>query len=106
MLVSPLQNQEFQHRSEAVSEMRNQEHHKLLGDQQNVKENLQRKDEERSQTVQTKDDLQGADPDGGSGKREDEQVPKPRTHNKASVSLHDENPSRRLMGGQFVDLEA
>lgn len=104
MLSSPMQNQDMLQRSEALSEMRNLEQNKTLGDLSHAAALMRQKEARKGASVQ-KAEESGLDPDANQGRSQERQQNqlKPKVEGEEDTS-HDH--PHRLAGGEHLDILA
>jgi hypothetical protein len=106
-MLSPVQNKDMLQRSDMLSSQRSLETAKVLGDMHRSAVEMRHWEKEFQRTVQEQDGSQSVDPDGGSGKREDQNSRKNRFEQEMSEEdeIEAAHPAY-LEGGDVVDIVA
>lgn len=108
MLANPMQNQDMLQRSETVSEMRNLEQGKVMGDAAYAASHMRRKEALKHETVQRAESF-ALDPDAKNPSEEQGQNPERNSEEKKESSEEQGSPTghpRKLLGGDHLDILA
>jgi hypothetical protein len=107
-MLSPVQNQDMLQRSDTLSTLRSLESAKVLGDMHRSAVEMRAWERQFGQTVQEQENSHSINPDGGSGKRQDQDENR---HKQFAQEFSDEDDIESahpayLEGGDVIDIVA